>query len=621
MLYHAGIGPGAGFVGVDVFFVISGYLITALLYKEWATTGKISLLGFYARRVRRIFPALIVVVLGTVAASTILLSPFGEQLKVTQSASASLLFVANFYFQATSGGYFDGNSGLLPLLHLWSLAVEEQFYLLWPIALIVLLRRPKSLLPALLMLSIASLALAEFLIRNDPSAAFYQMPARFWELAVGGLIALRPAGQLPDGRPAVLVGLIAVVVGAAIPALHFPGVGALPAVAGAALLLHGVHGSTRLGLAGACLRSRPMVFVGVISYSLYLWHWPLLAVDRATRIGPSPLPVRLMLVGGSLVLAWLSYRFVEKPFRRPDWTAPDSRLVAAGLMASISLATCLTVLGGALSQTHALVRSATLAERTSEDMPPNTNHCHYPGLEPLAAFPKPNCNSVANRPVRVVIWGDSFALAWQPFAWALAQRDGVAAIDYARSSCPPVLGYMILARTSKPGELCQGFNALVSEKIKGVDTLILVADWQNYFGSSENPAYGFQKQLAATIAQVLPNVGRIILLGPTPEIRDSAPRCIERSELAACAIDRRSFNAAADASRKLLQSLAATSTKIEYVELANFFCGADTCPVLKDGYSLYTDTKHVSSTAARHFAVQYLETVRNRINRRDRRSN
>ena len=597
---------------MDVFFVISGYLITALLHKERTRSGRIDLFGFYARRVRRIFPALIVVIVGTIAASMILLSPFGEQLKVTQSAAASLLFAANFFFEATTGGYFDGNSGLLPLLHLWSLAVEEQFYLLWPIALIVLLRRQKSILPAIVMLSIASLTLAEYLIRNDPSAAFYQMPARFWELALGGLVALLPSGQLRDGRPAAMAGIFAVLAGLVIPNPHFPGLGALPSVAGSALLLYGIHGSARLGLVGAWLRSRPMVFVGLISYSLYLWHWPLLAIDRATRIGPSPLSVRVMLVGCAVVLAWLSYRFVEKPFRRPDPKASNRKLVATGLIASMSLALCVSTLGNSLNQTHRLTVAKTLAERTSEDMPANSFHCHYPGLESLSVFPKPNCNSVTSKPVRVVIWGDSHALAWQAFAWTLAQHNGVAAIDYTRDSCPPVLGYMIPARTSKPGELCKGFNELVIAQIKDVDTLILAASWLNYFGSDNDPQIGlaFKTKLEATMRRALPHVKRIIILGPTPHLRDSGVRCMEQSNLAACAIDRRTFNAQADTARKGLMSLATISEKIQYVETANFFCTTASCPVLKDGYGLYWDDNHVSSTAARHFAERYLATKR-----------
>jgi peptidoglycan/LPS O-acetylase OafA/YrhL len=613
VLFHAGIGPAAGFAGVDVFFVISGYLITSLLHEEWAMTGRIDLFGFYARRVRRIFPALIVVVIGTVATSSFLLSPFGEQLKVTRSAAASLLFVANFFFQLTSGGYFDGNSALLPLLHLWSLAVEEQFYLLWPLALLLLLRRPKLSLPVLAVVSIASLTLAEVLLRNDPSAAFYQMPARFWELAFGGMVALLPPGQLRDGRLAATAGVLAVLAGVAIPDAHFPGLGALPAVAGSALLIYAIHGSSRLGLVGAWLRSRLMVFVGLISYALYLWHWPLLAIDRATRIGTSPLCVRLLLIGCAVALAWLSYRFVEKPCRLPDPKTSNRKLVLTGLATTFALALFVTTLGNSLNQVHHAIHQQTLSERTAQDMPANTNRCHYPQLESLAVFPKPNCNSVAGKSVRVVIWGDSHALAWEPLAWALAQHDGVAAVDYTRDACPPALGYMTPGRTAKAGELCKRFNTLVIAQIKDVDTLILSGFWQAYLVAGDDPqtALAFKAELEATLQQVLPHVKRIIVLGPTPRLRDSAVRCIEQSNLGACAIDRGAFDAQIANARKTLLTLVKSNPKVQYLDTEDFFCTAVSCPVLKDGYSLYWDDNHVSATAARRFAEHYLATIPN----------
>jgi peptidoglycan/LPS O-acetylase OafA/YrhL len=296
---------------VDVFFVISGYLISRLLYWEWMASGRIDLLAFYARRIRRILPAMAVVVLITVGASMFLLPSIGEQRNVAQSASASLLFAANFYFQNVTGGYFDSGSDRLPLLHLWSLAVEEQFYFVWPLGLILLLRFwPKHRLRAITVLAVVSLLMAEWLIFSNPNAAFYQMAGRFWELAVGGLIAMRPPDQLPDGRAHAFAGLVLVLIALFIPTAHFPGVGSLPAVIGAAFLLHAVHGSNQLGKAGALLTARPMVFIGLISYSLYLWHWPLLAFERATRVAVSPASARTAVVVSAVLLAWLSYRYV-----------------------------------------------------------------------------------------------------------------------------------------------------------------------------------------------------------------------------------------------------------------------------------------------------------------------
>ena len=599
VLYHAGIGPQAGFVGVDVFFVISGYLITLLLVQESSATGRIDLLAFYARRARRILPALIVVLLVTVCASMILLSRFGEQRDLARSAAASLLFVANFYFQDIGRGYFDPVVDRLPLLHLWSLAVEEQFYLIWPLGLMLLLRFFSRLLPwAIAVLTLASFASAETLLLANAGAAFYQMPARLWELAVGGLIASGAADHLRDRRVYASAGMVALLAATVFPLDHFPGVGALPAVAGTAMVLFAIHGSGQLGFAGACLATRPVVFIGLISYSLYLWHWPLLALDRATRVGPSPWSTRVLLVAVSLLLAWLSFRFVERPLRRADARVTNSSLVTASVVLLASMAFLVLTLSDAL---HQVAPSDDLASRTSRDMPHNRVACHYRGDESLELFPKPDCNSVPKGPVKVAIWGDSIALSWQPLAWTIAQRDGVAATSYTRDACAPLLDFDNGKRHEEERR-CREFNSLAFGKISDLDTLILAASWPRNTADRN-----FQVRFEASIERYASRVGKILLVGPTPMLRDAAPRCIEAGNLAACAISRREFEAHAGAARKLLIAAAAKYANVEYLETVEFFCDAVDCPVLKDGYSLYWDANHVSSTAARDFATRYLK--------------
>ena len=596
VLYHAGIGPAAGFVGVDIFFVISGYLITALLYREWAVTARVDMFAFYARRFRRLFPALVLVVLSTVVVSSLVLSPFGEIRQLTQSAAAALLFVSNYFFAAVTGDYFGASAEILPLLHLWSLAVEEQFYLLWPLLLALVLRiRPGSLVPVLTVLTLASLLLAELLVVSSPGMAFYQMPARFWELAIGGLIALRPSGQLGDGRMAAGLGLALLLAAVVFPVGSFPGIGALPAVAGAALLIYAVHGTAQLGMPGNWLRSRPMVFFGLISYSLYLWHWPLLAIDKATRAGHSPLETRLLLCGVAVVLAWFSYRFVERPMRRIDPGAANPGIVTAGLGASFALALAIVTLGNHVDRAPP---PTDLASLTSRDMPQNRSSCHYRGDESLSVFPKPGCQSTPDAPVRVVIWGDSMALAWQPFAWDIGEQNGVAATSYSRDACPPVLDNPN-GKGWVEDRLCRKFNALVMEKISGVDILMLSSTW------SQAADARFKARLEATIRMLSGHVGRIVLLGPTPHLRDSAPRCIRASSLDACAMSRSEFDAETAESRKLLATIAAQNDTVSYIDPTDFFCTPDSCPVLKDGYGLYWDSYHVSSTAAHNYAATY----------------
>jgi hypothetical protein len=509
-----------------------------------------------------------------------------------------MLFAANMFFQTHTGGYFDPSSDRMPLLHIWSLGVEEQFYLLWPLGLILMFRqrrmRPVTIVA---ICGLASLAVAEILMYVDPNAAFYLMPARFWELALGGLIAILPSRRIDDGRIPAAAGLLVVLAATALPFAHFPGIGALPAVLGAGLLLHAVHGSTRLGWAGALLRSRPMVFFGLISYSLYLWHWPLLALERATRPGDIPLVLRAATCAVAVVLAWMSYRWVEQPIRKPNPKITSRRVVVRGLMVSIATSILLFALGDVLDRPPS---PRDFAARTEADQPSNRIDCHYRGDEPLSDFPRAACVVPAGEPVRVAIWGDSHALAWSPFAWAIAHQRGVAATSYTRDACGPALDW----DNGKPplqAQRCREFNALVASRIDSLDVLIFTAAWHD-----KDDGSNFYPQFEKTIARVSPRARKIILLGPTPYMRDTVPRCIVAHDLSACAVSRGEFDARTGNQRMMLKTIAARHPNIEYVELGDFFCDAKTCPPVRDGYGLYWDTNHVASSAVRAFATYYL---------------
>src|SRR6187402_1751441 len=267
MLYHAGFGPPAGFVGVDVFFVISGFLITSLLEIELAASGRISLAAFYARRARRLLPALGLVLAVTVVTSFLVLS-YDALTSALQSVAASVVFGANIFFEYTTGGYFGPDVSHLPLLHLWSLGVEEQYYLLWPVALLLARRLPLNARRVVFALcALASLGFAEWAIYQGSQAAFYAMPSRWWELSLGDLIAWAPAPSQRIGRWESWAGFLLILEAMATPTRHFPGFGAMPALLGAVLLL---HASSMEGGAWRVLSSRPMVLIGRVSYPFYL---------------------------------------------------------------------------------------------------------------------------------------------------------------------------------------------------------------------------------------------------------------------------------------------------------------------------------------------------------------
>ncbi len=341
ILFHGGFaGFGGGYIGVDVFFVISGYLITGILLQE-QTTGQLSLSRFYARRARRILPALLLVLTACVPAAWFLMTPAALD-EFAKSLLAVLAFASNLWFFATSG-YFDTANELKPLLHTWSLAVEEQYYLLFPLFLMLARHWRRHLKIAVLaVLSVASLALADWTCTREPAFAFYWLPTRLWELLLGALLAFwarerpEPGGargvQRWGAELAALLGLVAI--GVSVVAFTddtpFPGLHALLPTVGTALLLAFGTADT---LAGRLLSTRVLVRVGLISYSAYLWHQPLFAFARIYNRGEPPQWVLGVLSLVTLGMAYLSWRFVEVPFRHPKTVRGGRAVVAAAAVA------------------------------------------------------------------------------------------------------------------------------------------------------------------------------------------------------------------------------------------------------------------------------------------------
>lgn len=304
-----------GFVGVDVFFVISGFLISKHIWEELGA-GSFSIRTFYARRIRRIFPALSVVLLTCLLAGWVILTP-DEYEQLGKHVVGGAIFVSNFVLWKESG-YFDNAADTKPLLHLWSLGIEEQFYIVWPLLLALFWRYTRHLGWAMLFILGASLAWSMMVVRNDVVADFYSPLTRFWELALGAglalLVAHRPAVGAASRSLISWLGLC-LILGAVFVIEEsdaFPGAWALLPTVGAACLIHAGEGAW---LNRRVLSHRVLVWIGLISYPLYLWHWPLLSFARIMESGTPSVAVRCGLLAASIILAWLTYRFIERPVR------------------------------------------------------------------------------------------------------------------------------------------------------------------------------------------------------------------------------------------------------------------------------------------------------------------
>jgi peptidoglycan/LPS O-acetylase OafA/YrhL len=646
--YHAGV-PGffGGYVGVDVFFVVSGFLITGLLVSEAGTKGGIDFAAFYARRVRRLMPAFLLVLAATLVLGAIFLTPIdGEQQGLAKSGIAALLFNANHYFMASTGGYFDGPTEFQPLVHTWSLSVEEQFYFVWPALILLVLRTRQraisfhaSLAFVFALIWVASLLASAILSTTHPLFAFYAMPVRAFELATGALVALATLGDkgVPRwlGTPVALAGLVAIGLSVVLfdATTRFPGVAALLPVLGTAGLILANHSDPGNRICRA-LSAPPVVLVGLLSYSWYLWHWPLLAIARASSLGQKDLPRDLALAGAALLLAWLTYRFVENPIRhsRKLLSRTSMRNVQAGLAATTCLVLAFGAFGYSAKRGPFDARTARLIA-AAEDVAPNRGACHIDNDRPWdGRFPPADCwvGNDNRRPV-LVVWGDSHASQWTGIAQDAVRR-GWSVLPRTMSACPPLL--MDPGERGEPAGDCVRFNRKVVEEIVALGrtravTALLVARWIRPHAMVGEPADeaarsaepadpGRERYRAAlgsasqVLAQLAEHGIQALVVLPTPEMPYPAPLCLAKRSEGACGIPESRYLSDRSTIVEAFARAAKAVPTVGVFDPLAYFCDGAKCPAERNGIVQYFDDNHPTSTAIRHASkglVQELATI------------
>ena len=619
VLFHAGVSQvSGGFVGVDIFFVISGYLITSLILGEMAE-GRFSLLSFYERRIRRIFPALFAVLAFCVVLASILFLP-RELQSFDNSLLAATFFVSNIYFYG-GNGYFAASPDTLPLLHTWSLSIEEQFYIVFPLLLSLAIGLGRRVWVGLIaVLFLLSLAASIWVTNVDADAAFYLAPMRVWELMLGALLAARllpriEAQALREMLAIAGVALIAYAVVRFTPATPFPGSAALIPCLGAALLIYAGEddGTT---VAAKVLSLWPLVFVGLISYSLYLWHWPLLVFARYWTITPLTGWQSAAIVAASFILAALSWRYIEQPFRRKRPTIPRRILLASaatamGLAVAFGVATASTGWPTRFSrQVLAVADDSIMPARQETEL----RRCwEQPPEAPcvLGAAVKPN----------YAIWGDSHAIAMLPALGTFAEHRGIAFEVFVQPGCPSVVG--IDFRNMRKLPECRARNSrnlAALESAHDIGTVILISRFALYikdgkrakrtimFGPNGEKldekarAALWERQFDVTINRLLAAGKTVVLVYPVPEIGYDVPHALSRTlarggDPASLNPPLATFQERQDIILAILDR-AGNSPGIVRVYPHKKLCNEERCLVYANGKALYKDDNHLSMAGA-----------------------
>lgn len=589
LLFHAHVpGFAGGYVGVDIFFVISGFLITGIIARE-VDEGRFSLLRFYERRFRRIMPALSLMILTVLVLAAWLYLP-GDLEGVPKSALAASLFLSNIWF-FTDTGYFAGGADTKPLLHCWSLAVEEQFYIAFPLAMLLVARfAPRWRRPVLALAAVASLTLAIMMQRDTSGFAFYLPPTRAWELLAGALLAVGavPALRSRWSRETVAwSGLAAIVAAVSLydRSTLFPGVAAVLPVYGAAALLHAAPG-TRVG---RMLSMLPLTGIGLISYSLYLWHWPLIVfVEYATDVQLTG-GLQLAVIVLAFVAAFLSWRYVERPFR--DAARVSARAIFAGTGGAIATLCAAALLLVAQGGWPARFSPAILAPMAGQgDFSPARKACHDTAMRGA-----PACVLGARVKPDAMLWGDSHGVE---LAYALAERaktQGRALIERTTSSCPPVLNH------EEADPRCGNANRETFAALRAdpaIRRVYLVAFWAN--GRFDDPA--FVARLDRTIAAIRALGRDVVLIGPVPPQPFDVPRRLahlamrgetpQGAGVERLAVERRT--------RHLADLFARWRDRgVGWIDPMAALCPTTRCAIVADGKPLYFDSHHLSMAGAR----------------------
>lgn len=623
LFFHSGFtGLPGGFVGVDIFYVISGYLISSLLVRD-ILENKFSIVSFYERRMRRIFPALFVVLFFCILATSVLFNPM-EMIVFGKSLLATTFFVSNFYFWKTAGplGYFDSEVTFKPLLHTWSLSVEEQFYVVFPMLLFLLFRWARTRVRLwLLVLTAVSFALNLWASEYKTVLAFYWFIPRAWELLVGALLAVRVVPALRNRairEAGGALGLTMIVSSLFLPVLHwsFPGYIVLVPCIGTWLAIYA--GEAGPSFAKTLLSFRPLVFIGTISYSLYLWHWPVIVFSRHLPFHLTDHTDTAIVLVSSVVLAFLSFECVERPFRGSNSPFRRPQIFAFGAAASALTAS----FGTAAYLSHGLL----------ERYGPRTRQVVVTNLERMNEF-DPSCGNFrtnirsfsdvkfctlgSSSPHKIMFWGDSHVQQMDPVIRQIYQQQALSDFGVVIAIGNGCLPDPHLNNTGG-GFHCDAFSRFSLERAEqqDIDTVFLgfstwwTFQYDKFFctaseGQCRTPLLSdddvwrsFLADFSQEIRHFRNEGKRVIVSLPFPEYDRSIPELeMSNAVFGKLGLSVTPRDVTSPYWREQVRDVA-TAAGAEIFDPRDSLCQEQRCLFEMDGISIYKDRNHLTSSGA-----------------------
>lgn len=592
LIYHADWIPG-GYIGVDIFYVISGYLITGLLVRELSNRKNMALGAFYARRFRRLLPSSFVVIISTGIAGWIFL-PSSMRETFGKDLIAASTYISNFLFALWNNDYQNLNSTPSPFIHFWSLAVEEQFYLFWPLTLLLLFKigRRRGLIIGISLIGFLSFIFSLYLTEASPIWSFYILPTRAWELAAGSLLVFLPLAKFAKPQLALAGGI-----GLLFATLRFneqtpfPGTAAIVPVLATSLLI--LSSQKWPPLFNGLGNSKVAQWLGEISYPLYLWHWPVLVIPSIYWARALTFIETILLLLSTALLADLTHRFVEQPLRYKKWSDPKTFKITVASTASLILAG--TAIFFSYSNTITISEGGkySLDEITAKSVN-YTDGCHLK----LGQTVSPLCEYGDLTSLRtIVIYGDSHAAHWLPALELIGRQNKIKIVSLTKSACPAA---EVIKEVDGQYSIddCQGFRDAAIARIASIKPMAVIATGLQpiYEPYSKRDGLAWWLKGEEILFNRIKSLTEFpIYLTDTPLRTISVPDCLAAGRGAIC-------DQAREVSPEVAQGLIA-------INPTPWLCDR-TCPAVIDGIVTYRDHSHLTNAMSRHLASDLLASLK-----------